>query len=85
MKKITPIEIVATDGLAVIAAGRTTLIAASAHMLTLYGIGLCNQGLWVRTGRHRPFRTEAPMAEIIHEAQVWIEELEVASVHRLAS
>ena len=85
MKQVTSIEIVAKDGLAIIATGPTTLIAASAHMLTLYVLGFSNPNLWIRVGRHRPFRTAARMPEIIHEAQAWVEEMEVAATRRMAS
>lgn len=88
MKQVTLIEVVGGDGLAIIAIGRSVMIAASAHALVLYVAGTTSrsrQTQWICAGHHRPFRTEAPMSEIIHEARAWIEELEVASVHRLAS
>ena len=84
MKQVTALEIVVNDGLAIIATGRSVMIAASAHSLVLYVAGT-GPRLWIPAGRHRPFATEATISEIAHDAQAWIEELEVASVHRLAS
>ncbi len=89
MKQVTLIEVVAGDGLAIIAIGRSTMIAASAHALVLYVAGpssASGQAKWICAGRHRPFRTDAPIAEIVHEAQAWIECLDVAgTIRRLAS
>ncbi len=94
MKQVTSIEVVAVDGLAIVSVGLLAMIAASAHALVLYIAAPVNgtgQAHWIRTGRHRPFRTEAPMTEIVHDAQAWIEELEtkrgvnLETIQRLAS